>query len=99
MRDNFACLYCGTGIEQADIILTLDHVQHRGGNEASNLVTACFDCNLSKGAMSLKRFLREVVNPERALKRIKRALARGLEELLPEAKRVIASRRKAEEPF
>ncbi len=97
MRDNFACLYCGTGIEDANIILTLDHVQHNGGNEAANLVTACFDCNISKSWRSLKTFLKEFPDSkvEHILRRIERALAKPID--VAEAKKVIAARR--ESPF
>lgn len=98
MRDNFSCLYCGVGIEQAEIVLTLDHVVHHGSNDASNLVTACFDCNRAKSCWSLRKFLKECEHPERVQKRIERALAKSLVELLPEAKRVIAAR-KLETPF
>lgn len=46
-RDNFECVYCGSGNN-----LTLDHVipKSRGGkNTWDNLVTSCFKCNLKKG--------------------------------------------------
>jgi len=98
MRDNFSCLYCGKGIEEAEMVLTLDHVQHRGGNDASNLVTACLDCNMSKGWRSLERFLREVEKPERVRARIARHCAADWKKILPEAKRIIAARKKGE-PF
>lgn len=47
IRDGFACLWCGRGVEH-DAQLTLDHYvcrEKQGTNEASNLVTACHDCN------------------------------------------------------
>lgn len=50
-RDNFSCRYCGR--KPPDAVLHIDHVKAvmRGGtNEEENLVTACQDCNLSKGA-------------------------------------------------
>lgn len=97
MRDHCACLYCGKGIEE-EVIMTLDHVKHRGGNDASNLVTACMDCNTTKSWRSLTTFLLEVENPDRVRARVERALATGIKELLPEAKKVIAAR-KAKEPF
>lgn len=98
MRDNFSCLYCGTGIEQAEIILTLDHVVHHGSNDATNLVTACMDCNVSKRCMSLRRYLKECEHPERVQKRIERALGSSIAALLVEAKAVIKAR-KVEGPF
>lgn len=49
-RDNFTCRYCG---RKSDLVpLQVDHVIPRcrgGGNELTNLVTACRDCNIGKG--------------------------------------------------
>jgi hypothetical protein len=53
-RDGFVCQYCGAHPPQA--ILHVDHivpVKEGGGNEDTNLVTACDRCNLGKGAASL----------------------------------------------
>jgi len=50
-RDGFACRYCG--LKPPDAILHIDHVTAviRGGkNDEENLVTACQDCNIGKGA-------------------------------------------------
>ena len=55
MRDSWTCVYC----EREDVALTLDHVHPRelgGGNETSNLVTACRACNTAKGKKSLDEF-------------------------------------------
>lgn len=97
MRDHFACLYCGKGVEE-EIVLTLDHVVHRDGNDASNLVTACLECNMAKTWWSLARFLRGRTDAERVVARVARACAKNVKRLLPEAKRVIAAR-KVETPF
>ena len=46
-RDSHECVYCGSKKD-----LTLDHVLPKsrgGGNEWTNLVTSCFNCNLKKG--------------------------------------------------
>ena len=54
-RDGFACQYCGAHPPQA--ILHVDHivpVAEGGGNEDTNLVTACDHCNLGKAANSLE---------------------------------------------
>lgn len=54
IRDSFSCAYCGRdlkGLEPCEV--TLDHLLPRhygGGNEATNLVTACRSCNSSRGA-------------------------------------------------
>ncbi len=57
-RDGWECVYCGRGPrdkrnrQQAMVILTLDHLTPRsagGGNEATNLVTACKTCNSARG--------------------------------------------------
>lgn len=52
-RDNFTCQYCGARAPDARL-----HVDHRtskrdgGFDDAKNLVTACFDCNMGKGRVS-----------------------------------------------
>ena len=57
IRDNFTCCYCGTALKDADPnLVTLDHLVPRnplvdhgnGGNESTNLVTACKSCNSSR---------------------------------------------------
>lgn len=53
-RDGFVCQYCGAHPPAA--VLHVDHivpVAEGGGNEESNLVTACSACNLGKGARTL----------------------------------------------
>tara|TARA_Y100000592_G_scaffold55188_1_gene86865 strand:+ start:937 stop:1473 length:537 start_codon:yes stop_codon:yes gene_type:complete len=50
LRDLFTCQYCGC--EHHHENLTLDHVlpRSKGGKSAwENIVTACFECNISKG--------------------------------------------------
>jgi 5-methylcytosine-specific restriction endonuclease McrA len=97
MRDNFSCLYCNKGIESDEgMRLSLDHVKHFEGNHESNLVTACMDCNQAKSCWSLKSFLKKLPHPERVMKRVERALATPIAELLVEAR---AIRKKRNEPF
>lgn len=53
-RDNFTCQYCGKSAPQ--VILEADHIlpaSKGGGDESSNLVTSCFDCNRGKSAEKL----------------------------------------------
>lgn len=53
-RDAFTCQYCGS--HPPKVILHVDHivpVVEGGDNDDDNLVTACQDCNLGKGAKSL----------------------------------------------
>lgn len=53
-RDGFKCQYCGATADQN--ALHIDHitpVARGGSNEMHNLVTACSNCNLGKGAISL----------------------------------------------
>jgi len=57
LRDNFTCQYCGA----RGVRLECDHVVPvaTGGPTApENLVTACFTCNRSKGAKSIKEWMR-----------------------------------------
>jgi hypothetical protein len=44
LRDGDQCVACG----EAEWGLTIDHVDPRGGNDASNLVTLCPGCNSRK---------------------------------------------------
>lgn len=60
-RDNYRCVWCGidlsTPADPHD--RTLDHIIPReegGGNNASNLVTACLDCNTQRGSTSAVGF-------------------------------------------
>lgn len=54
-RDGYACTYCGTKTDKPEC----DHVHpvSRGGtNDPANLTTACYDCNRSKGALTLEEW-------------------------------------------
>lgn len=54
-RDGFTCQYCGAHPPKS--VLHVDHivpVAEGGGNEDTNLVTACDHCNLGKSASSLE---------------------------------------------
>jgi len=64
LRDGMACCWCGTSVETEGTILTLDHCRPRckgGGNEASNLITACKACNSARGSKTLKDFSEYVI--------------------------------------
>lgn len=53
-RDGFACQYCGRAAP--DAILHVDHIEpvaEGGGDEITNLISACDSCNLGKGATPL----------------------------------------------
>jgi hypothetical protein len=53
-RDSFTCQYCGK--TPPDVILHVDHIHpvaHGGGDDPMNLITACSDCNLGKGAREI----------------------------------------------
>jgi hypothetical protein len=53
-RDKFTCQYCGRSAP--DVILHVDHihpVSKGGGDDITNLITACIDCNLGKKAREL----------------------------------------------
>jgi hypothetical protein len=71
-RDGFRCRYCGATGD--GITLHLDHVvavANGGTNAISNLLTACADCNLGKGATEL------VNHPDKAGGPIKCPFAEG----------------------
>ena len=56
-RDDYKCRYCGVGVRcDVDALApnkaTIDHIvplSAGGSNKESNLVTACWQCNESKG--------------------------------------------------
>lgn len=55
-RDGFKCQYCGRTPPQ--IILQVDHiiaVASGGGDDDTNLLTSCEDCNSGKGARDLSQ--------------------------------------------
>ena len=57
-RDGMACVYCNNAVEDG-ALLTLDHVvtyRDGGATDASNLITACRDCNNRRGCRSLSDF-------------------------------------------
>lgn len=59
-RDGHLCVYCGKGPPEVE--LTVDHVEPRmrgGDNSSGNLVTACMDCNRSKGGLAAWAWLRD----------------------------------------
>lgn len=54
-RGGFTCVYCGR--RAPDVVLHVDHVvpvSAGGLNSPDNLVVACSDCNLGKGARPLE---------------------------------------------
>ena len=62
-RDDFTCQYCGRK-GTADT-LHLDHIMPRalgGTNDMDNLVTACPECNIRKGAQDLSDYLRDAIS-------------------------------------
>ena len=55
VRDGFRCRYCGRSPNDG-IVLCVDHILSRkdgGTDESHNLITACVDCNVGKGALKL----------------------------------------------
>lgn len=53
-RDGFQCAYCGSS--PPDVLLHVDHivaVADGGTNDPANLITACANCNLGKGARAI----------------------------------------------
>lgn len=99
MRDGCACVWCGATAESG-AQLTLDHLvvaKKNGNNDATNLVTACFRCNSSRGARSMYKFaevmaayLNHGIKPLAILANIGRLRKRVLD--VPAAKALIARR-------
>ncbi len=99
MRDGLACVYCGATVEDG-APLTLDHLTPHvagGGNEASNLVTACQRCNSSRGdrpvetfAVAIAAYLNHGAQPATILGHIAATIQLPLD--LAEAKAILARR-------
>lgn len=100
LRDGMACAWCGAGVEEDGVRLTLDHLRpyaKGGSHEATNLVTCCGTCNSSRGTRSVPAFARAVAQyvnhgatPEAILRHVERCRRRVLD--VPAAKALIASR-------
>lgn len=99
LRDGLACVYCGQSVEDG-VQLTLDHLicyKHRGTNHESNLVTACLQCNSSRGARPWKLFAKKVagyinhgVTAKQIVSFISKTIARPLD--VKAAQKLIARR-------
>lgn len=77
-RDGHTCRYCGA--QAPDVVLTVDHVIPTalgGGDEPTNLVTACRDCNSGKSSATADAAL--VGDVEADALRWARALERSAE--------------------
>lgn len=60
-RDNFTCQYCGLDASSDFSTwyyanLNVDHINPNGGDDDSNLITACRTCNSIKGAIQCATF-------------------------------------------
>lgn len=83
-RDQFRCVYCGKSLfDDEGVRLTLDHLVPKaigGGNECSNLVTACHVCNSLRRESSVGEFIavlaRMGVKAESIRKRVRNAVRR-----------------------
>lgn len=61
-RDNYTCFYCGDKFDIDE--LHLDHIfpKSRGGKDKKdNLITACEQCNLIKGNLTVEEFHTKVI--------------------------------------
>jgi len=81
-RDGFRCIYCGKSSFGDSVALEIDHIvpfSSGGKNTASNLATACHDCNTEKLSGRLnneKEILDEIarrnsvsgINPDKKIK-------------------------------
>ncbi len=84
-RDGFACVYCGRGAEEGEM-LTLDHVvacEVGGTNEPGNLVTCCQRCNSRKRDLSVRSWFAELradgVDTRKVGRRVRARLAKALD--------------------
>lgn len=98
LRDGLACAWCGEGVEEG-VQLTLDHlIPHAsgGGNDPTNLVTACHRCNSVRRDRSIAAFAADAAAYHRRatataiLAQIASTTRRGLD--VAAAKALIAAR-------
>ena len=102
-RDGLACCWCGAGVEDEGVRLTLDHLvpyADGGGNENANVFSSCLRCNSSRGrrpidgpngfAVAVAGYLNHGVRPEDILAHIRATVARPVD--IAEAKALIARR-------
>jgi 5-methylcytosine-specific restriction endonuclease McrA len=64
LRDGLACVWCGRRVEDG-VSFHLDHLRPRctgGGNDPTNLVTACSTCNASRQDRGITEFARVVAD-------------------------------------
>lgn len=89
LRDHFRCVYCRGDLHGADPRdITLDHLlcdADGGGNEPTNLVTACRGCNCSRQDRTLADF----AGPE-TRREIRRLASRSIGRYRRLAKAIIA---------
>lgn len=93
-RDGFRCAYCGTTPIDG-VVLHVDHINpvaNGGGNESSNLITACDKCNLGKAAIPLDEKRLGVGDPRRAKEH-----ASQLRAYMEAQREVIKARQEAEQ--
>ncbi len=72
-RDGFSCVWCGVGIEDSNVELSLDHLipaVDGGGNESTNLVTSCGKCNSSRGCMSIRDYATKVTSSKQSARNL-----------------------------
>lgn len=85
-RDGHRCVYCQVSIyDEPEVELTLDHVVPQvlgGGNEVTNLVTACRSCNCSRQDLPVAQFALQLADrgrdPKRVAARVRNAQRRKL---------------------
>lgn len=99
LRDGMCCLWCGAGVEDEGVTLSLDHVipdSLGGGNESSNLITSCRKCNSERGAKSVAEFAlimapRVGKSAREIVEAIRRAVKRQVR--TEQAKQILAQRK------
>ena len=81
-RDGFRCVYC----RAEEGRLTLDHVYPDSGDDATNLVTACYGCNSAKQDLSLRAWYAKLrkrgLNTKAIGRRVRRLTMKPLDRAL-----------------
>lgn len=103
LRDGHTCCYCGRAIIAGVHVsvpgaATLEHIVPKvegGSDDADNLATVCVGCNSSKGAQSMRSWLKVLrsrgVDTDAVRREIRNRTGRNLAPFRAEAKRQIAA--------
>lgn len=81
-RDGHKCAYCGRS--SPDVELQVDHivpVSKGGGNDETNLITSCWDCNIGKGDRELSMAPKPLAEKAAAARKARKAIEKQRDDI------------------